>query len=101
MPTYQYKCDDCGVCFDRFQHFSEQPLQQCPECPGMVRRVIQPVGIIFKGSGFYVTDNKKSSALTSKVEAKADTEAKAEPKTPAVETKSKPAGETAKAPADS
>ncbi|MHB1318011.1 MAG: FmdB family zinc ribbon protein, partial [Anaerolineae bacterium] len=92
MPTYQYKCEDCGVRFERFQHFSEQPLERCPECDGSVRRVIQPVGVIFKGSGFYVTDNKKTTALTSKPEHKVDgdakTEAKAEAKEPAAKTDS-------------
>lgn len=64
MPTYEYKCDECGVVFERFQHFSEEPLKTCPECTGAVHRVIQPVGIIFKGKGFYVTDNKGSSSST-------------------------------------
>ena len=62
MPTYEYKCDECGVVFERFQHFSEEPVKTCPECAGSVRRVIQPVGIIFKGKGFYVTDNKGSTS---------------------------------------
>jgi putative FmdB family regulatory protein len=100
MPTYQYKCDDCGVRFERFQHFSEMPLERCPECDGAVRRVIQPVGVIFKGSGFYVTDNKKNSALTSKAdksESETKTEAKTETKPAATSTDSKPAAEPAKA----
>lgn len=80
MPTYQYKCDACGVRFERFQHFSEEPLKLCPECDGPVRRVIQPVGVIFKGSGFYVTDNKKGTALVSKTEQKTDSEVKSETK---------------------
>ncbi len=58
MPTYEYRCDECGIVFDRFQHFSEDPLDTCPECGGLVHRVIQPVGIIFKGNGFYITDNR-------------------------------------------
>lgn len=62
MPTYEYKCEECGIVFERFQHFSEDPLKTCPECTGMVRRVIKPVGIIFKGKGFYVTDNKANTA---------------------------------------
>jgi len=62
MPTYVYKCDECGITFERFQHFSEDPLEVCPECSGPVFRIIQPVGIIFKGSGFYVTDHKGSVA---------------------------------------
>jgi len=58
MPTYQYQCKECGVSFERFQHFSEEPLKTCPECSGPVFRVIQPVGVIFKGKGFYVTDHR-------------------------------------------
>lgn len=61
MPTYAYQCEECGVHFERFQHFSEEPVRVCPECNGPVRRVIQPVGIVFKGSGFYVTDNRSTS----------------------------------------
>ncbi|MFP3897078.1 MAG: FmdB family zinc ribbon protein [Anaerolineales bacterium] len=62
MPTYEYKCDACGIVFDRFQHFSEDPLETCPECGGVVHRVIQPVGIIFKGNGFYITDNRADTS---------------------------------------
>jgi len=62
MPTYVYKCAECGITFERFQHFSEEPLKVCPECNGPVLRVIQPVGVIFKGSGFYVTDHKGSAS---------------------------------------
>lgn len=61
MPTYEYKCDECGIRFDCFQHFSEEPLKSCPECGGSVHRVIQPVGIVFKGKGFYVTDNRSDT----------------------------------------
>jgi len=64
MPTYEYHCDECGMTFERFQHFSEQPLKICPECNGPVHRIIHPVGIIFKGSGFYVTDNRGNSSAT-------------------------------------
>jgi putative FmdB family regulatory protein len=62
MPTYDYSCDDCGHRFEAFQAMSEEPLSICPECNGRVRRLITGgSGIIFKGSGFYVTDNKKSA----------------------------------------
>jgi putative FmdB family regulatory protein len=64
MPTYMYQCKECGIVFERFQHFSEAPVKVCPECCGAVQRVIQPVGIIFKGSGFYVTDNNRNSSAT-------------------------------------
>jgi len=73
MPTYEYKCEECGVVFQRFQHFSEEPLKTCPECAGAVHRVIHPVGIIFKGKGFYVTDNKgNTSSLMPKAEPKGE-----------------------------
>ena len=62
MPIYVYECDTCGVRFERRQPMSAAPLTQCPECPGQVHRCVQPVGVVFKGSGFYVTDNKSSSS---------------------------------------
>ena len=64
MPIYLYECDSCGVRFERLQRMSAEPLTQCPECDGDVHRVIQPVGIIFKGSGFYITDNRQVSSPT-------------------------------------
>jgi len=60
MPTYVYRCQACGITFERMQRLSEPPLTQCPECHGPVRRVLQPVGIIFKGPGFYSTDYRSS-----------------------------------------
>src|SRR4030042_941832 len=64
MPIYLYQCDTCGVRFERRQHIAEPPLVDCPECDGCVRRIIQPVGVIFRGSGFYVTDNRQGSSAT-------------------------------------
>ncbi len=65
MPIYVYRCEKCGLQFEKFQHFDDDPIKVCPECGGPVHRVYQPVGIIFKGSGFYVTDNRsKNSAGT-------------------------------------
>lgn len=65
MPLYEYECESCGVRFERRQHMEDEPVNTCPECGGDVHRLIQPVGIIFKGSGFYVTDNRaKSSTAT-------------------------------------
>ena len=73
MPTYEYKCEDCGVVFERFQHFAEEPVRCCPECGCSVRRVIHPVGIVFKGKGFYVTDNRGStSSLMPKAESEGE-----------------------------
>ncbi len=62
MPTYEYECEQCGVRFERLQRMVEEPLKDCPECGGHVHRVMQPVGVIFKGSGFYVTDNRGKSS---------------------------------------
>ena len=64
MPIYSYKCDKCGARFDRMQKFTDKPLTRCPECRGPVKRLIQPAGIVFKGSGWYITDSKKSSSAT-------------------------------------
>ena len=65
MPLYEYECESCGIRFERRQHMEDDPIRVCPECGGHVHRLIQPVGIIFKGSGFYVTDNRaKSSTAT-------------------------------------
>ena len=61
MPLYEYLCQACGLRFERRQPFSEAPVKTCPECGGDVVRLIQPAGIIFKGSGFYVTDNRSKS----------------------------------------
>jgi putative FmdB family regulatory protein len=66
MPIYEYQCENCGVRFERLQHMSAEPVSSCPECGGPVHRVITPVGVIFKGSGFYVTDNRASSSGTSR-----------------------------------
>ncbi len=57
MPTYEYKCLDCGIQFERFQGITEDPIQECPECSGQTKRLIGAgAGLIFKGSGFYITD---------------------------------------------
>lgn len=64
MPTYVYKCDSCGAQFEQFQSFKDEPVRICPVCTSAVRRVFQPVGIVFKGSGWYVTDSRKSSSAT-------------------------------------
>ncbi len=62
MPTYTYHCDNCGVRFDQYQKFSDDPLVVCPECgEPALRKVYQPVGIVFKGKGFYATDNRSPS----------------------------------------
>ena len=64
MPTYDYKCKECGYIFETFQKMSEKPLEFCPKCSGSVKRIISASGIIFKGSGFHVTDYKSRSTGT-------------------------------------
>jgi putative FmdB family regulatory protein len=63
MPIYTYECEDCGVRFDTRQKFSDDPITECPECGGHVHRVPQPVGVVFKGSGWYVTDSRGRNNL--------------------------------------
>jgi putative FmdB family regulatory protein len=65
MPLYEYQCNSCGVRFERLQPINDEPVKECPECGEEVRRLIHPVGIIFKGKGFYVTDNRKAKSSTS------------------------------------
>jgi len=62
MPTYNYECLKCGNNFEAFQKMSDAPLKECPACKGEVKRLIgSGSGLIFKGSGFYVTDYKKDN----------------------------------------
>jgi putative FmdB family regulatory protein len=61
MPIYEYECSLCHHTFERKQRFDEEPIAICPTCSGKSRRVINSVPIIFKGSGFYVTDHRTSS----------------------------------------
>ena len=80
MPQYEYQCDVCGVRFERLQPMSDEPVRVCPECGCSVRRLIQPVGIIFKGSGFYVTDNRAKSSTSGKKDTKTSSEPSGESK---------------------
>lgn len=61
MPTYKYRCKKCGHEFEARQRMSDKPLTECPVCHGPVRRVVGSVGIVFKGSGFYVTDHRSTN----------------------------------------
>ncbi len=62
MPIYTYRCESCGIQFERQQKFSDAPLKRCPECnEDALRKVYTPVGIVFKGSGFYATDHRSPS----------------------------------------
>jgi putative FmdB family regulatory protein len=93
MPTYTYQCENCGVRFERRQKFSEKPLTRCPECSKKtLRKIYTPVGIVFKGSGFYATDHRSPSGVTHKNESKKDESNSTENK----ETKNKDKKETPK-----
>lgn len=106
MPTYTYQCENCGIRFDQFQKFTDDSLVVCPECgEPALRKVYQPVGIVFKGKGFYATDNRspsgqsyssdKEESTKKDTETKSDsksetkTEAKTENKTPKPKAKDK------------
>jgi putative FmdB family regulatory protein len=92
MPTYGYECKSCGHTFDVFQSMSEDPVKACPECGREVRRLINGgTGVIFKGSGFYVTDKGKGNSA----------KGSAAPASPAKPSPSSPETPSAASPADS
>jgi putative FmdB family regulatory protein len=110
MPTYEYACTQCGQHIEVFQRMADASLTTCRACGGALRKVFHPAGIMFKGSGFYSTDNRSKSE-TSKVSsaeggAKPDTAKpetaktdKAKPETSKSETtSSKPSSETKSTP---
>ncbi len=65
MPTYEYACTACGERTEARQSFTDPPLEVCPHCGGKLRKLYSPVGVVFKGSGFYSTDAKKKSSTSS------------------------------------
>jgi putative FmdB family regulatory protein len=103
MPTYAYRCQNCGSEFDKVQKFSDKPVSKCPACgKGPVRRLLQPAAIVFKGSGWYATDHRSPSGANGS-DGKSDKAEKSEPaaktETPASSSDgdSKPAKKPAKA----
>ena len=89
MPTYGYECKSCNHTFDVFQSYSDAALKNCPECNKEVRRLINGgMGVIFKGSGFYVTDKKNNSSGSGKESSRSS---EACPSCPAADTCSKAA----------
>jgi putative FmdB family regulatory protein len=75
MPIYEYECRACRQRFEKLQSINDEPIRVCPNCGGETRRVLQPVGVIFKGSGWYITDSRKntnSAAPASDTPAKSD-----------------------------
>jgi len=87
MPTYQYRCTECGEDLEAVQKFSDAPLTTCPTCGGPLRKVFNAVGVVFKGSGFYRTDSRNGSASrdgadSRSADKKSSSETKSEDKKP-------------------
>jgi putative FmdB family regulatory protein len=83
MPTYEYACSKCGNHFDRFQSMRDEPLKKCPKCgkPALKRLIGGGAGLIFKGTGFYITDYKNKAPTKAEAgESKPPSEAKPESK---------------------
>jgi putative FmdB family regulatory protein len=96
MPTYDYRCDECGEEFEVWQSITDDPLTECPRCGGHIRKVMSPAGIVLKGSGFYKTDSrrartgggdKKGEGEKAKGDGEKKTEAKPEKKTGTADSK--------------
>jgi putative FmdB family regulatory protein len=64
LPTYQYRCTECGHAFEQFQSFTDEALTVCPQCEGRLRKVYNAVGVVFKGSGFYRNDSRGATSST-------------------------------------
>ncbi len=76
MPTYQYRCTECGHDLEAVQKFSDPSLTECPNCRGQLRKIFNAVGVVFKGSGFYRTDSRENG----KTKVEAGSSDKASPK---------------------
>jgi len=102
MPVYTYRCSNCGVQFEKQQSFSDQSLLRCPECgKRALKKVYLPVGIVFKGSGFYATDHHSPSGQSAKkADEKAEKSEKSEEKKEGKESgeSKEPAVKTGKSP---
>jgi putative FmdB family regulatory protein len=72
VPTYQYACTVCGHQLEAVQSFTDEPLTECPECAGRLRKQFSAVGVVFKGSGFYRTDSRSSTKSSTPAAASAD-----------------------------
>ena len=81
MPTYEYRCKDCGHTFDAYQSFTDDALTECPECAGLVKKVFGNVGIAFKGSGFYKTDSRSGSSSSTSSNGGSETKETTSPST--------------------
>ncbi len=96
MPTYEYRCLDCHNEYEKREGFDALALQECPTCGGTARRVLHAASIVFKGSGFYVTDSRKPAPAGEKSAPAAEAEAKVESSKPAKDGGSAEAGKSSK-----
>jgi putative FmdB family regulatory protein len=82
LPTYQYRCTECGHAFEEFQSFTDDALTACPVCGGRLRKLFNAVGVVFKGSGFYRNDSRTTSkepASTTSSSSSSDTSSSSSP----------------------
>lgn len=92
MPTYEYECQKCGNIFEVFHRMSDKPADECPKCKGTVKKLISGgAGLIFKGTGFYITDYKKKNSVSHETKEK-----KPDPARKTENSKDKPAADIAK-----
>ncbi len=91
MPTYGYRCSDCGHQFEIQQRMSDEPLKVCPKCQGKLTKILYPAGVIFKGSGFYTTDYKGSDKAPAAANGSSSSSPESKPETKSESsTESKP-----------
>jgi putative FmdB family regulatory protein len=86
LPTYSYKCTECGTAFDIYQEFTDSTLTECPNCGGKLRKVFSAVGVTFNGSGFYRNDSRATKTTS---DAPAKSSASSESSTPSVSSPAK------------
>jgi putative FmdB family regulatory protein len=96
VPTYQYTCTDCGEPIEVVQKFTDEPLTVCAACGGRLRKVFSPVGIVFKGSGFYRTDSRNGSGSAAAKKAPSESSATSDSSSSngSAEKKSEPASKS-------
>ena len=97
MPTYEYACTDCGEHVEVVQSMSAAPLTTCSVCGGRLRKVFSPIGIVFKGSGFYRTDSRAKSNASDGARGKESKKADSASSSDTASSKSKPDGKGTKA----
>lgn len=90
MPTYVYRCESCSNKFELVQRMVDDPIDTCPDCAGKVRRVIHPVGVVFKGSGWYINDSRSNNASKDSSETASDSETSSSKETSDKDSTSKP-----------